>query len=70
LTPNACTQADLDLWIANPETSYRDETGHFIRWSVQHRHATGLTYGTVRWTGPPQDTQQREALGRRPATAA
>ena len=47
-----CTQTDVDRWIANPVASYRDETGHFIRWSVQHRHTTGLTYRTIRWTGP------------------
>ena len=52
LTLDACTQADLDRWTSNPEASYRDDTSHFIRWSVQHRHATGLTYATTRWTGP------------------
>ena len=52
LTLSACTQANLDQWITDPTSSYRDETGHFVRWSVQHRHATGLTYSTIRWTGP------------------
>jgi hypothetical protein len=52
LTQGTCTQPDLERWIADPTVSYRDETGHFVRWSVQHRHARALTYGTVRWTGP------------------
>jgi hypothetical protein len=63
----SCTQPLVDQWMANPEASYRDETGHFIRWSVQHRHATGLTYGTTRWTGPrgDLDTEKRWADARR-----
>jgi len=67
LSLNACTQADLDRWIANPEASYRDETGHFIRWAVQHRHAIGLIQGTVRWTGPrgTLDSEKRWADARR-----
>jgi hypothetical protein len=46
---------------------YRDETGHFVRWSVRHRHACGLTYGTVRWTGPLStiDSEKRWADARR-----
>ena len=62
-----CTQTDLERWIAGPTASYRDETGHFIRWSVQHRHARGLTYGTVRWTGPRSaiDSEKRWADARR-----
>ncbi|MET9388509.1 site-specific integrase, partial [Streptomyces sp. NPDC002928] len=52
LTPGTCTQADLERWMTDPAFTYRDGTGHFVRWSVQHRHAHGLTYGTVRWTGP------------------
>jgi hypothetical protein len=67
LTLNTCTQADLDRWISNPKASYRDETGHFVRWAVQHRHANGLTYRTVRWTGPTGalDTEKRWADARR-----
>jgi hypothetical protein len=66
-TRTSCTQPLVDLWMANPEASYRDETGHFIRWSVQHRHATGLTYGTARRTGPrgSLDTEKRWADARR-----
>lgn len=67
-TLNTCTQAHVDRWMANPDATYRDETGHFIRWSVQHRHATGLTYGTM--DRPPRHARQRETLGRRPAAAA
>jgi len=67
LTLNTCTQPHLDRWIANPEASHRDETGHFVRWSVQHRHTTGLTYRTVRWTGPrgTLDSEKRWADARR-----
>ncbi|MGW6922089.1 hypothetical protein ACWGA9_12545 [Streptomyces sp. NPDC054950] len=46
---------------------YRDETGHFVRHSVQNRHAHGLTCGTVRWTGPQGaiDGEKRWADARR-----
>ncbi len=66
-TLSTCTQPLVDQWMANPQASYRDETGHFIRWSVQHRHATDLTYGTTRWTGPrgSLDTEKRWADARR-----
>jgi hypothetical protein len=64
---DACTQPDLERWMADPAASHRDETGHFVRWSVEHRHASGLTYGTVRWTGPlsPIDSEKRWANARR-----
>ncbi|MDJ0463006.1 hypothetical protein [Streptomyces sp. H27-C3] len=53
--------------MAEPTVSYRDETGHFVRWSLQHRHASGLTYGTVRWAGPQStiDSEKRWADARR-----
>ena len=53
--------------MSAPQVSYRDETGHFVRWSIQHRHARGLTYGTVRWTGPLStiDSEKRWADARR-----
>lgn len=62
-----CTQADLDRWAADPQASYRDETGHFVRWAVQHRHASKLAFGTHRWEGPrgPLDTEKRWADARR-----
>ena len=62
-----CTQADLDRWATDPGVSYRDETGHFVRWAVQHRHASELTFGTHRWQGPsgPLDTEKRWADARR-----
>ncbi|MFD0526065.1 hypothetical protein ACFQ1I_00515 [Kitasatospora arboriphila] len=67
LTSGSCTQPDLERWMADPDFSYRDETGHFIRWSVQHRHAHGLTCGAVRWTGPQGtiDSEKRWADARR-----
>jgi len=56
----SCTQPDLDRWAAG-EVSYRDETGHFVRWAVACRHASHLTFGTVRWEGPrgPHDGEKR-----------
>jgi hypothetical protein len=62
-----CTQADLDRWAADPKASYRDETGHFVRWAVEHRHAGELTFGAHRWQGPsgPLDTEKRWADARR-----
>ncbi|WP_228447123.1 site-specific integrase [Streptomyces paludis] len=67
LTLGTCTQGDLERWITDPAFTYRDETGHFVRWSVQHRHAHGLTHGTVRWTGPQStiDSEKRWADARR-----
>lgn len=61
LTLASCTQPDLDRWIADDTSAYRDETAHFIRWSITHRHASGLTFGAVRWEGPrgPHDGEQR-----------
>ncbi|MFF8322969.1 hypothetical protein ACF06V_38220 [Streptomyces bobili] len=58
---------DLERWMAHSTVSYRDETGHFIRWPVQHRHAHDLTYGTVRWKGPLStiDSEKRWADARR-----
>lgn len=67
LTLGTCTQPNLEKWMADATVSYRDETGHFVRWSVQHRHARGLTYGTIRWTGPQGtiDSEKRWADARR-----
>ncbi|WP_245699950.1 hypothetical protein [Streptomyces roseifaciens] len=67
LTLETCTQPDLERWMADATVSYRDETGHFVRWSVQNRHARGLTYGTVRWKGPQGviDSEKRWADARR-----
>ncbi|MFJ1596130.1 hypothetical protein [Streptomyces sp. NPDC088261] len=67
LTLRTCTQPDLERWMAALTVSYRDETGHSIRWSVQHRHARDLTYGTVRWKGPLSaiDSEKRRADARR-----
>lgn len=62
----SCTQADLDAW-ATGDHRYRDETAHFVRWAVTHRHASGLTFGATRWAGPqgPHDTEKRWADARR-----
>lgn len=67
LTLAACTQPDLDRWATGEDLTYRDETAHFIRWSVTHRHANRLTFGAVRWEGPrgPHDGEKRWADARR-----
>ncbi len=67
LALGTCTQVDLERWMTDPAFTYREETGHFVRWSVQHRHAHGLTFGTVRWTGPQGtiDSEKRWADARR-----
>jgi hypothetical protein len=61
-----CTQADLDTWITGGHR-YRDETAHFVRWAVTHKHAHSLTFGATRWHGPagPHDTEKRWADARR-----
>lgn len=61
-----CTQADLDTWTVGGHR-YRDETAHFVRWAVTHKHAHGLTFGATRWHGPagPLDTEKRWADARR-----
>jgi hypothetical protein len=66
LALGTCTQADLE-WMTDPAFTYREESGHFVRWSVQHRHAHGLTFSTVRWTGPQSiiDSEKRWADARR-----
>lgn len=66
LSLTACTQLDLDRW-ASGAMPYRDETAHFVRWAVTHKHAGRLTFGAVRWGGPrgPHDAEQRWADARR-----
>jgi hypothetical protein len=63
----SCTQADLDWWAASPNARYRDETAHFVRWAVAHRHASRLTVAAHRWQGPsgPLDGEKRWADARR-----
>ncbi|WP_431981333.1 hypothetical protein [Streptomyces qinglanensis] len=51
LTLGTCTRPDLERWMGDATVSYRDETGHFVRWPVQHRHARGLTF-TAPSAGP------------------
>jgi hypothetical protein len=61
LTLSSCAQPDLDRWASGDDLTYRDETAHFVRWSVTHRHASHLTFGAVRWEGPrgPHDGEKR-----------
>ncbi|MEV5779047.1 hypothetical protein AB0L49_49170 [Streptomyces antimycoticus] len=65
LTLGTCTQTDLERWMADPTVSYRDETGRFVRWSVQQRHSRDLTYATVRWTGPLSTIDSENGSARR-----
>ena len=60
ITLACCTQSDLERWAAAPH-SYRDETANFIRWALTHKHASGLSFGAIRWQGPagPHDTEKR-----------
>jgi hypothetical protein len=60
------TQADLDTWIVGGHRHW-DETAHFLRWAVTHKHAHGLTFGATRGHRPagPQDTEKRWADARR-----
>lgn len=55
-----CTQLDLDRW-ASGQVTYRDQTAHFIRWAVTHRHAASLALPTTGWAGPrgPHDIDKR-----------
>ena len=61
LTLASCTQPGLDRWASSKDATYRDETAHFVRWSVTCRHASRLTFGAVRWEGPrgPHDGEKR-----------
>ena len=61
LTLTSCAQPDLDRWACGEDTSYSDETAHFVRWAVSQRHASRLTFGAVRWEGPrgPHDGEKR-----------
>jgi hypothetical protein len=61
LTLASCAQPDLDRWASGEDVTYRDETAHFVRWSVTHRHASRLTFGATRWEGPrgPHDAEKR-----------
>ncbi|MFI6360577.1 hypothetical protein ACIBJF_50585 [Streptomyces sp. NPDC050743] len=34
LALDTCRQADLERWMTDPAFTYRDESGHFVRWSV------------------------------------
>jgi hypothetical protein len=67
LTLSSCAQPDLDRWASGDDLTYRDETAHFVRWSVTHRHASHLTFGAVRWEGPrgPHDGEKRWGDARR-----
>jgi hypothetical protein len=66
LTLGACTQADLDQWLAGT-SSHLVRSANFVRWAVGRRHACGLTAPATRWPGPsgPLDQDRRWADARR-----
>ena len=63
----ACTQADLDQWLAGAPGKPASRSSAFIRWAVRRRHASGLTAPASRWPGPagPLDQDRRWADARR-----
>jgi hypothetical protein len=62
LTLGACTQAELDQWLAGT-SGHRVRSANFVRWAVARRHASGLTAPATRWAGPsgPLDQDRRWA---------
>ncbi len=62
----ACTQAELDQWLAT-EPRRADKSAGFVRWALTHRHASRLTAPASRWTGPAGalDQDRRWADARR-----
>src|SRR5260370_1079564 len=63
----ACTQAELDQWLAGPSARLV-RSANFVRWAVARRHGCGLTAPATRWAGPsgPLDQDRRWADARRP----
>jgi hypothetical protein len=47
----ACTQADLDAWMATASRNQRGQTGAFVRWARNQR-LTRLDFPATRWAGP------------------
>jgi hypothetical protein len=66
LTLAACTQAELDQWLAGT-SGHLARSANFVRWAVARRHASRLTAPAARWTGPsgPLDQDRRWADARR-----
>ena len=66
LTLAACTQAELDQWLAG-NSCHLARSANFVRWAVARRHASRLTAPAARWTGPsgPLDQDRRWADARR-----
>lgn len=64
-TLSACTQTELDQWLAKPRQASR--SAKFVRWATTHRHASSLTAPATRWNGPagPLDQDWRWADARR-----
>ncbi len=59
------SQADLDTWLTDGQTTRRHETGYFIRWAAAHKLTT-LTFPTAGWEGPGLiDAQARWDQARR-----
>jgi hypothetical protein len=66
LTLAACTQADLDQWLAGT-SGHLIRSANFVRWAVARRHDSRLTAPASRWAGPsgPLDQDRRWADARR-----
>ena len=62
----ACTQAELDQWLAGT-SGHLARSANFVRWAVARRHASRLTAPATRWAGPsgPLDQDRRWADARR-----
>ena len=66
LTLAACTQIDLDGWMAAASTAQRGRTGPFVRWARKEK-LTRLDFPATAWTGPTGvlDTEGRWEQARR-----
>jgi hypothetical protein len=66
LTLAACTQVELDQWLAGA-SGHLIRSAAFVRWAVARRHASGLTAPATRWPGPsgPLDQDRRWADAQR-----
>jgi hypothetical protein len=62
----ACTQSDLDDFLANVAT-YPDDSSAFVRWAQRNKYVGQLAAPASRWAGPtgPHDEQARWETARR-----
>jgi hypothetical protein len=66
LTLATCTQADLEAWLGDEDTTHRREAGHFVRWARKQK-LTSLDLPAIKWGGPQRilDTEARWDQARR-----